>query len=93
MTAAMDPNVDLGKLNYTVPMPYNGTIATGGDSLVEDLNVFYNVCLPVLSPNELERWSKQLTSFLSSLVILPGCSQRRPSSCSWFLVSGMSSKK
>lgn len=27
-----------------VPLvPYNGTIPTGGDSLTEDLNVFYNV--------------------------------------------------
>jgi len=82
MTAAIDPNVDLGKLNYTVLMPYNGTTATGGDSLVEDLNVFYNVCWPFLSLIELERWSQQLTCFLTSLVILPGCSHRRPSSCS-----------
>jgi Amt family ammonium transporter len=30
----------------TVPLiVYNGTIATGGDSLVENLNVFYNVSL------------------------------------------------
>lgn len=40
----MDPNaVDLNNLNYTVLQPYNGTIATGGDSLVENLNVFYQV--------------------------------------------------
>jgi hypothetical protein len=35
--------VDLGMLNYTEQVPYNGTIATGGDSLTQDLNVFYNV--------------------------------------------------
>jgi hypothetical protein len=26
------------------PVEYNGTIATGGDSLTEDLNIFYSVC-------------------------------------------------
>ena len=35
--------VDLGMLNYTEEVPYNGTIATGGNSLIPDLNVFYNV--------------------------------------------------
>jgi Amt family ammonium transporter len=25
------------------PVEYNGTIATGGDSLTEDLNIFYDV--------------------------------------------------
>lgn len=52
---------DLSKLNYTVLLPYNGTlnkpsrhntlhtdssagtIETGGNSLTQDLNVFYNV--------------------------------------------------
>jgi hypothetical protein len=33
----------LSNLNYTVLIPYNGTIPTGGDSLTENLNVFYNV--------------------------------------------------
>jgi ammonium transporter, Amt family len=37
--------VDLGSLNYTVLMPYNGTVPTGGDSLVQDLNVFYQVII------------------------------------------------
>ncbi|KAI9844424.1 MAG: ammonium transporter Amt1 [Sclerophora amabilis] len=32
---------DLSALNYTVLVPYNGSIATGGDSLTEDLNLFY----------------------------------------------------
>lgn len=35
--------VDLGNLNYTVQDPYNGTIASGGDSLLQNLNVFYQV--------------------------------------------------
>lgn len=26
------------------PVAYNGTIATGGDSLHDDLNIFYSVC-------------------------------------------------
>ena len=42
MADAKDPGVDLGSLNYTVLVPYNGTSMTGGDSLVQDLNVFYN---------------------------------------------------
>lgn len=33
---------DLSSLNYTVLLPYNGTTETGGDSLNQDLNVFYN---------------------------------------------------
>ena len=37
--------VNLEKLNYTVFVPYNGTIPTGGNSLTEDLNVHYNVRL------------------------------------------------
>ena len=38
-----DPLQDLNALNYSVLIPYNGTIATGGDSLVDNLNVFYEV--------------------------------------------------
>lgn len=33
----------LGNLNYTVHDPYNGTTPTGGDSLRQNLNVFYEV--------------------------------------------------
>ncbi|TRX88100.1 hypothetical protein FHL15_010998 [Xylaria flabelliformis] len=33
--------IDLDDLNYVHKFPYNGTIATGGDSLGEDLNIFY----------------------------------------------------
>jgi len=82
MTAAMDPNVDLSKLNYTVLVPYDGTTATGGDSVANNLNVFYDVCLPVLSLNEVGTMGPAAHMFLSSLVISPGFSQRRPSSCS-----------
>lgn len=32
--------------DYVPLVPYNGTIATGGDSLTENLNVFYDVRLP-----------------------------------------------
>lgn len=28
------------------PVAYNGTIATGGDSLTEDLNIYYSVSQP-----------------------------------------------
>ena len=34
---------DLDGLNYTILVPYNGTIATGGNSLTDDLNIFYTV--------------------------------------------------
>ena len=40
------PMVDdknLYALNYTIETPYNGTIPTGGDSLLQDLNIFYDV--------------------------------------------------
>ncbi|KAI5926791.1 ammonium permease [Camillea tinctor] len=33
--------VDLDALDYVVKVPYNGTIATGGDSLTENLNIWY----------------------------------------------------
>lgn len=34
---------DLTALNYTILVPYNNSIATGGDSLTENVNVFYTV--------------------------------------------------
>ncbi|KAI2467759.1 ammonium transporter [Annulohypoxylon bovei var. microspora] len=33
--------VDLDALSYIIKYPYNGTGATGGDSLTEDLNIWY----------------------------------------------------
>jgi Amt family ammonium transporter len=33
--------MDLDSLPYVPLVPYNGTTATGGDSLTEDLNVYY----------------------------------------------------
>ncbi len=38
--------IDLDALNYTIKVPYNGTIMTGGDSLHANLNIFYDVSLP-----------------------------------------------
>jgi Amt family ammonium transporter len=38
--------VDLDALNYTIKVPYNGTVMTGGDSLNANLNIFYDVSLP-----------------------------------------------
>lgn len=35
--------VDPNNLNYTVYVPYNESIPTGGDSLTENLNVHYEV--------------------------------------------------
>lgn len=34
----------LDNLNYTVHVPYNETISTGGDSLHNNLNIHYEVC-------------------------------------------------
>jgi len=38
-------DIDLDQLNYIVKFPYNGTIATGGDSLTQNLNIWYEVRL------------------------------------------------
>ncbi|RYC57969.1 hypothetical protein CHU98_g8242 [Xylaria longipes] len=38
---ATSDGIDLDALNYVQKFPYNGTIATGGDSLGENLNIFY----------------------------------------------------
>lgn len=43
MSAAAPASADLSALNYTVLTPYNGSTMTGGDSLVANLNVFYEV--------------------------------------------------
>lgn len=32
------------------PVAYNGTIPTGGDSLTEDLNIYYNVWIDYDDP-------------------------------------------
>ncbi len=50
MPGTQDTNLtlaDLTALNYTILVPYNNSIATGGDSLNENLNVFYTVRLEV----------------------------------------------
>ena len=41
MSGPVIDGVDLGALNYTTQVPYNETIPTGGNSLLEDLNVHY----------------------------------------------------
>ena len=40
---AVPEDVDLDALNYVVKVPYNGTGATGGDSMTENLNIWYEV--------------------------------------------------
>lgn len=39
----MAPHGDHDGLDYIVLLPYNGTEATGGDSMKVDLNIYYNV--------------------------------------------------
>lgn len=45
MSAAGGPGGDAGVLNYTalVPVTYDGSTPTGGNSLVENLNIHYQV--------------------------------------------------
>jgi hypothetical protein len=40
---AVIDGVDLDGLDYVVKVPYNGTGPTGGDSLTQDLNIWYEV--------------------------------------------------
>lgn len=40
--------VDLDALSYIIKIPYNGTGPTGGDSLTEDLNIWYEVSRSLL---------------------------------------------
>ena len=61
--------IDLGALNYTEQVPYNGTIPTGGNSLTNDLNVYYDVCLEPHSLNT--SWSTRgwVICFESAIVL------------------------
>lgn len=40
---AVIDGIDLDGLDYVVKVPYNGTGATGGDSITDDLNIWYEV--------------------------------------------------
>lgn len=60
------------------PVEYNGTIATGGDSLHDDLNIFYSVCGATLLRAQ---WRIQAHSPIS-LVISDGLSFHQPWCCS-----------
>lgn len=40
---AVIDGVDLDDLDYIVQVPYNGTGATGGDALTDNLNIWYEV--------------------------------------------------
>lgn len=53
---AVIDGINLDALDYVVKVPYNGTGATGGNSITDDLNIWYEVrrrilplCLPRLS--------------------------------------------
>lgn len=43
MSGPVVEGLDLSALNYTALVPYNETIPTGGNSLIQDLNVHYEV--------------------------------------------------
>lgn len=40
---AVIDNVDLDALDYVVKVPYNGTGAAGGDPMIANLNIWYEV--------------------------------------------------
>ncbi len=40
---AVIDGIDLDGLDYVVKVPYNGTGAAGGDSITDDLNIWYEV--------------------------------------------------
>lgn len=50
---AVIDGVDLDGLDYVVKVPYNGSGPTGGDSIAENLNIWYEVScrLSLLSPS------------------------------------------
>ncbi len=76
--AAAGPGGDAGALNYTVliPITYNASDPTGGNSLVENLNVHYEVCTSTVSMLDSET-----DTDIFSLVISHGCSPRRRWCC------------
>ena len=47
---AVIDGVDLDALDYVVYVPYNGSGAMGGDSLTENLNIWYEVWIQLASP-------------------------------------------
>lgn len=58
-------SIDPDHLNYVVKVAYNGTNAAGGDSLTEDLNIFYEVSFNhhARLASRLENRSKLTTTF------------------------------
>ena len=80
MAATDGPGGDAGALNYTVlvPIDYNASMPTGGDSLQTNLNLHYEVCnstVGVLLAGEAD-----LNCY--SRVTSHGCSRRLRWSCS-----------
>lgn len=47
--------------NYIAKVPYNGTGDTGGDPMVDNLNIWYEVCA-ILQPAPVLRVSSGLTT-------------------------------
>ena len=64
--------IDLGALNYTEQVPYNGTIPTGGNSLTQDLNVYYDVCLANLTHSTLREDSRGWVVSFDKPIVLTG---------------------
>ena len=69
----------------SLTLPYNGTIPTGGDSLTQNLNVYYEVS--ILLPSTIITHADMPSS---SPATSPGCSQPPLSFCSWSLALGKS---
>lgn len=47
---------DLLSLNYTILVPYNASIPTGGNSLTDNLNLYYTVCARLGGGKDREWW-------------------------------------
>ncbi|KAI0482262.1 hypothetical protein GGR56DRAFT_619219 [Xylariaceae sp. FL0804] len=54
--------INLDDLDYVVKAPYNGTIPTGGDSLTQNLNIWY----------ETGDFAWMITSTALVLLMIPG---------------------
>ena len=66
--------------DIVLTLPYNGTVPTGGDSLNQNLNVYYEVSTAIFLPSTI---LMQPDLVPSSPAISPGCWQQQLSSYSW----------
>ena len=80
MSGPVVDGIDLGALNYTAQVPYNETNPEGGNSLIQDLNVHYEVRTASIGLNGESIHLLMILCY--SRVIWHGCSCPPLSSCS-----------